>query len=83
MKRDTCFECKKELTQAGYDYQACECGWGPFGDPSAAAIAKAKLAELQAAQDRQHAEHMASQIRQPIGRKTTLAAALARIGAAE
>lgn len=30
-KLEFCPECGHGLTQAGYDAQACACGWGPFG----------------------------------------------------
>jgi hypothetical protein len=33
-KLDECPECGCVLTSHGYDFQACSCGWGPFGVPS-------------------------------------------------
>jgi hypothetical protein len=33
-KLEVCPECDKPLSQADYDWQACPCGWGPWGVPS-------------------------------------------------
>lgn len=33
-KFERCPECDTPLTQSDYDFQACPCGWGPFGEPS-------------------------------------------------
>lgn len=80
MKRETCFECKAELTQAGYDMQACACGWGPFGNPSPAAVTAAKLAVVREMQERELAAVVAES-RTPVilGKLTSLAAAMANL----
>lgn len=30
-KLEICPKCREPLAQSDYDYQACPCGWGPFG----------------------------------------------------